>query len=56
MKGIMFVAMLFLVELLSLLSFILYKGFGIVLYFSYMIVVCSTLAIRMIFSWIAGKG
>ncbi|WP_367366700.1 hypothetical protein [Leuconostoc pseudomesenteroides] len=55
MKGIIFLVVAFIVQLISIISFILNKSFGIDLYLSYLIVGYSTLAIGMLFVWMNKK-
>lgn len=54
-KMIMLFAMILIVEVISVLTFILYKSFSIDLYLSYLIVGLSTLAIGILFVWITRK-
>lgn len=55
MKMIMLFAMILIIEVVSVLTFILYKSFSIDLYLSYLIVGLSTLAIGILFVWITRK-
>ena len=55
MKVIIFLTMAFIVELISIISFVLNKSFGMDLYLSYLIVGYSTLAIGMLFVWMNKK-